>query len=118
MNQYIYVLSVNGLLFLISLIFYFFPPKKINNLYGYRTHRSMANEDIWHFANSFFNKTLLIYASLSFVAALGLAFIFPTLMTGWFPMAFLFFTLGICIYATEKKLNQYFDKEGNRNTRK
>lgn len=114
MNPYVYVISVNGLMFLISVIFYFFPPKKINSLYGYRTHRTMQNEDVWNFANTLFNKILLKYASISFVAALALAYLYPNLMTSWFPMGFLFFTLLVCIIATENALNQHFDKEGNR----
>ncbi len=114
MDPYIYVLSVNGLMFLISIIFYFFPPKKINSLYGYRTHRTMANEEIWNFANSFFNKNLIRYAAISFAAALVLAYLYPALMTGWFPMAFLFFTLLVVILSTENELNKYYDKEGNK----
>jgi uncharacterized membrane protein len=113
-NPYIYVLSVNGLMFVISVIFYFFPPKKINSLYGYRTHRTMQNQDIWDFANTLFNKTLLYYSAISLAAALALAFLYPALMTSWFPMGFLFFTLLVCIIATENGLNQNFDKEGNR----
>lgn len=114
MSPYIYVLSVNGLLFLISLIFYFFPPKKINQLYGYRTQRTMANEDVWNFANALFNKTLITYSSISLVAAMALAYLYPDLMTSWFPMGFLFFTILVCIITTENALNQNFDKEGNR----
>lgn len=114
MDPFIYVASVNGLMFLISLIFYFFPPKKINRLYGYRTHRTMANEEIWNFANSFFNKNLIRYAGISFAAALVLAYLYPALMIGWFPMAFLCFTLLIVILSTENELNKYYDKEGNK----
>ena len=114
MDAFLYVLSVNGLMFLISLIFYFFPPKKINSLYGYRTHRTMQNKDIWDFANSLFTQTLLKYAGISFVAALALAYLYPALMTSWFPMAFLFFTLFVCILTTENELNKNFDKEGKR----
>jgi len=74
----------------------------------------MQNEDIWNFANSFFNKNLIIYAGISFVAAMVLTFLFPALMNSWFPMAFLCFTLLIVILSTEKELNKHFDKEGNR----
>lgn len=118
MSPYIYVLTVNGLLFVLSIIFYFFPPKKINSLYGYRTHRTMQNDDIWNFANSLFNRTLIKYASISFVAAMALAYLYPDLMTSWFPMAFLFFTVLVCIITTENALNQNFDKEGNRISKK
>ena len=74
MNPYIYVLSINGLLFFFSLVFYFFPPKKINNFYGYRTKKSMLNDDIWSFANQQFNKSFIRYSFLGFLAALFLHF--------------------------------------------
>ena len=114
MNTYIYVLSVNGLLFLMSIIFNLFPPKKINNFYGYRTPRTIQNQDIWEFANSVFNKTLLSYSAIGFLASMLLTYLYQNLMDSWFPMAFLFFTLLVCIIKTENLLNQYFDKEGNR----
>ena len=114
MNTYIYVLSVNGLLFLMSIIFNLFPPKKINNFYGYRTPRTIQNQDIWEFANSVFNKTLLSYSAIGFLASMLLTYLYQDFMDSWFPMAFLFFTLLVCIVKTENLLNQYFDKEGNR----
>ena len=32
------------------------PPKTINNIYGYRTHRSMKNQDMWNFAHLYCGK--------------------------------------------------------------
>ncbi|WP_198517107.1 SdpI family protein [Tenacibaculum sp. SZ-18] len=112
MNPVYYVLSVNGLLFLLSIVFYYNPPKKINGLYGYRTPRTMANQDIWDFANGFFNKQLLQYAGISFAAALGLSFIAKE--TSWQPIAIMVITLGVCVLKTEQELNKYYDKEGNK----
>jgi uncharacterized membrane protein len=113
-EEYLYVLSVNGLLLLISIIFNYFPPKKINSLYGYRTHKSMLNDDIWQFANTIFNKTLISYATVSFLVALLLAYLNPEMMTGWAPMALLFFTVIVCIYKTEQEIKKHFDDEGKR----
>jgi len=31
-------------------------PKEINYVYGYRTKRSMMNEETWRFANQYFGK--------------------------------------------------------------
>ena len=118
MNAFIYVLSVNGLLFFFSLIFYFFPPKKINDFYGYRTYRTMKNKDVWDFSNKFFNKTLLLYSGICFIVALGLAYLNLTWMSSWVPMGLLAFTVVVCIASTEKSLNENFDKEGNRKTKK
>ncbi len=114
MDAFVYVLSVNGLIFFLSIIFYYVPPKKINSIYGYRTHRTMQNKEIWDLANQSFSKTLLIYSGISFVVALLLAYLNPELMTSWVPMALMIFTLLICIISTEKVLNEKFDKEGNK----
>jgi uncharacterized membrane protein len=62
MSPILYVMTTNGLLFLLSILFYKFPPKKINSLYGYRTVKAMQNQQIWDFANGIFNKNLLIYS--------------------------------------------------------
>ena len=112
MNPYYYVLSVNGLLFLMSIIFYFFPPKKINSLYGYRTNRTMLNETIWNFANKFFTKELLKYAGISFVAALLLVIFNKTL--SWQPMAIMLLSLAVSVIKTEQVLTKNFDEEGRK----
>ena len=47
-------------------------PKEINYVYGYRTKRSMMNEETWRFANQYFGKAWylcgLISAPLSVIA--------------------------------------------------
>ncbi|OSY88746.1 hypothetical protein WH52_03470 [Tenacibaculum holothuriorum] len=112
MNPYYYVLSINGLLFLLSIVFYFFPPKKINSLYGYRTNRTMLNETIWNFANTFFTKELLKYAGFSFVAALLLVVFNKSI--SWQPMAIMLLSLAVSVIKTEQELTKNFDKEGKR----
>lgn len=112
MNPYYYVLSVNGLLFVFSLIFYFFPPKKINHLYGYRTPKSMKNDDVWQYANTFFTKQFLIYSAISLVASLVLASINSSIT--WQPMAILLLSIGVAVLKTEQSINKTFDDEGNR----
>ena len=118
MDAFIYVLSVNGFIFFLSIIFYFFPPKKINKIYGYRTHRTMQNDDIWSFSNNLFSITLLKYTGIGFIAALALTFINEVLMNSWFSMAFMIFTLLIAVISTEKELSKNFDDEGNKKTKK
>jgi len=113
MYPYIYVISVNGVLFFFSILFYFFPPKKINALYGYRTNKSMLNEEIWNFVCSFFMLTLLIYAGFSFVAALFLVFISSAEMT-WQPMAIMLLSLAVSVIKTEQVLSKNFDADGKK----
>ena len=112
-DAFIYVLTTNGLLFVVSIIFWQFPPKKINNLYGYRTHKSMANQDIWDFANTVFNKNLIIYSAFSFGAGLLFAYLAPE-KTSWQPMVLVLLSILVSIIKTERLLKDNFDEEGNR----
>lgn len=113
MSPFIYVLTTNGVLFLISVIFFKFPPKKINNLYGYRTHKAMLNQEIWNFANTNFNQTFLKYSGISFIAALLLASIATSELT-WQPMVFAVLSIIVSIIKTEKSLSNNFTDEGKR----
>ena len=112
-DAFIYVLSTNGLLFILSLIFWKFPPKKINSLYGYRTHKSMQNQEIWDFANTTFNTHLIKYTALSFVGGLLFAYLYPT-NTSWQPMALVILSILVCIIKTERELKENFDENGKR----
>lgn len=117
MDAFTYVLSINGLIFLLSTIFYFFPPKKINSIYGYRTQRTMSNNDVWSFANSLFSTVLMKYSGVSLIVALLLTFLSGALMNSWLPMALMIFTLIVSIIQTEKGLNKNFDQKGDRKTK-
>lgn len=44
---------VGLIIFVVGLISYYFPPKKINDLYGYRTSSSKKNQQTWDVANRF-----------------------------------------------------------------
>jgi uncharacterized membrane protein len=113
MSAFIYVLTTNGVLFLISIIFWKFPPKKINRLYGYRTPKAMQNEDIWHYANTTFNLAFLKYSGISFVFALLLASISATELT-WQPMVFVALAILVSLIKTERAINENFNDEGKR----
>lgn len=66
-EQRIVLLAIGGsyvLLLLLGLVFYFYPPKKINGLYGYRTPRSMKNLENWHFANKLSARLMLRYTAV------------------------------------------------------
>lgn len=113
MSPFIYVLTTNGLLFLISIIFWKFPPKKINSLYGYRTPKAMLNLKIWHFANAVFNKNLLIYAGISFLGGLVFAN-FATKELTWQPMILVLLSVLVSIIKTERALSDNFTEEGKK----
>ena len=106
-------MSTNGLLFLLSIIFYKFPPKKINAIYGYRTPKAMLNEEIWGFANGIFNKNLLIYAGISFIAGLVFAN-FTAIELTWQPMVLVLLSILVSIIKTERALSDNFTDEGKK----
>ena len=113
MDPFIYVLTTNGVLFLISIIFWKFPPKKINNLYGYRTPKAMQNQQILDFANTTFNQTFLKYSGFSLLAALLLASMAKGELT-WQPMVFVGLAILVSIIKTERALNDNFTEEGKK----
>ena len=43
-----------------GITFFLIPPKKINSFYGYRTRRSMQNNETWEFAHKFSGKIMFI----------------------------------------------------------
>lgn len=110
MSSYEYVLSVNGLLFFLSVLFFFFPAKKMSTIYGYRTNKTIKNDAIWNYANTFFSKQLLVYSSISFVFAMILAFVNPII--SWQPMAIMLLAIAVSVIKTEQQLFNNFDEEG------
>ena len=95
-------------------------PKEINYVYGYRTKRSMMNEETWRFANQYFGKEWylcgLILAPLSVIA---IAIVFGkgpgTVGTvgGIITMLQMLSLIG-AIVPTESELKKNFDENGKR----
>ena len=107
-------LLIGPLMILISYIFAKYPPKKINDLYGYRTKRSIRNQDCWNFANRH-SIRLMWKISLLTCVVQGIGVILldegVALLTATIVLVA---TLIYSVYLTEKALKNTFDKEGNR----
>jgi uncharacterized membrane protein len=54
--------SLGPLLLIFAYLYKRFPPKKINSLYGYRTSRSMKNQEAWECGNTYSAQALLLVA--------------------------------------------------------
>ena len=55
-------LVLPGIIFLIfGAVMYFFPPKKINGWYGYRTGGSMKIQKNWRFAQKYSAKVMMVF---------------------------------------------------------
>ena len=102
-----------GIVFIIAaLILYFFPPKKINYLYGYRTRSSIKNQQVWDFSQKYSAVKML---------QLGLFLIVVSLLHIFIPISqdhTTFIEIGLvilgCIYmfvTTEKALKKNFLNE-------
>jgi uncharacterized membrane protein len=113
MSPFIYVLTTNGVLFLISIIYWKFPPNKINSWYGYRTPKAMQNQQIWDFANTNFNQTFLMYSGFSLLGGLLLAS-FTKVELNWEPMILVMLSIIVSIIKTERAINDNFSEEGKR----
>ncbi len=71
-----------------------YPPKKINYLYGYRTRRSMKNQESWDFAQQYSAKEMI---------KLGFGFIILSivgLFVDFNKIAELIVALGVMIWST------------------
>ena len=57
------------ILTVIGLVFWMYPPKKINGLYGYRTTRSCKSQETWDFAQRYSAKLLTIFGFAALIVA-------------------------------------------------
>jgi uncharacterized membrane protein len=118
MASWIFGPQIAGTLFLImGLIFNKFPPKKINELYGYRTLASKKNQQTWDVANRYAAKYMIRCGII--VLIIGLLFTgilkeipIPGKIKGALTALF-FISSGIIpcillIVATEKHLDKIF----------
>ncbi|MBF45160.1 MAG: hypothetical protein CMD38_02520 [Flavobacteriales bacterium] len=108
-------LLIGPLMLVISLIFFYFPPKKINLIYGHRTTLSMKNQDTWKEANKRSIHMMLLVSALTCILQLiGIFFNINQETTILNATGFLVAGLIIGVIVIEKQLKAIFDKDGNR----
>ncbi len=95
-------------------------PKRINSWYGYRTERSMKNEDTWKFAHDYCGKLWWKWGWIILLpSAIPLLFLLNASedAVGFTAVAVLvaqsIVMIG-AIFPTERALKQTFDENGNR----
>lgn len=96
------------------------PPKNINGICGYRTKRSMQNEDTWAFAHRVCGKLWLIVGLILLVLTAAFTFLFKsavvetlgTLCTVLVAVQTAILLITICL--VETALKKYFDENGKR----
>ncbi|MDO5410522.1 MAG: SdpI family protein [Lachnospiraceae bacterium] len=95
-------------------------PAKINYVFGYRTSRSMKNEDTWKFAHQYFGRLwhkgglfLLVVTVLAMLPVYGKSIDF----VGGYASVLCILQMVVMmfpIFLTESALKKNFDQEGNR----
>ena len=97
------------------------PPKKINGFYGYRTSRSMKNQETWDFAQRYMGKVWWKWGwAMIPPAVLGqtLTLLCPDAESIYYWGLALTIAetvvLMVSIIPVERALKQNFDKDGNR----
>ena len=96
-------------------------PKKINYVFGYRTARSMKNEDTWKFAHNFIGKIWLVCGAVLLVVGTASFFTFTANKNENAESIASLVILGVqilvlmcSIIPTESALKKTFDENGNR----
>lgn len=107
------VLFLSGLVFIIaSLILYKFPPKKINNFYGYRTTSSMKSQIKWDFSQKYSAvKMLQTGLALILFSFINHAAFISSKFSNFISIGLLIFG---CIYlflSTEKAIKKKFPNQ-------
>lgn len=106
-------LLLGPLLLIIMLVVKRNPPKKINKLYGYRTRRSMKNQNTWDESNQFSTELMIKSAILTIFFQIIAYLIFDFQVAYISSIIFLLVALIITIPLTERHLKKLFDKDGN-----
>ena len=76
-ENFLHVATLVGTIYILAaLISHFFPPKKINHLYGYRTVNSMKNQEQWDFAQKY-STIQMVKAGFLMVILSAIGFVIP-----------------------------------------
>lgn len=108
------------IMFMSSFYFIAGGPKNINNIFGYRTGRSMINKDTWIFAHEYCGKLWLKVSIVFILASIVIMLcLIKTDQRVFVAVGFVIFiaefvTLFFTINKTEKALADNFDIKGNR----
>ena len=116
----IVVLLIPLTMLLFGWLFFRRTPKEINYVFGYRTKRSMRNEETWKFANQYLGKVWYLCGLLSApLSVIAMAIVFEkgteTMSTVGFVITMIqTIPLVGAMISTEIALEKNFDENGRR----
>lgn len=107
-------LVVAGIIFfLIGVFFKFFPPRKINHIYGWRTSFAMKNIDIWNEAQRYGANLFIIGGLINIFTGL-LLYAFLRSMHEKIGFNAMLVSAVVISLLGELHLRQVFNKDGSR----
>jgi len=102
-------LLVGGVFLFIGFLFYQFPPKKINGLYGYRTPASMESQERWDFAQKYSSVEMMKSGLLLLLLCLpGLIFFPPREAAVFIGLGLMLLVVIIMIVRVERAIKRKF----------
>lgn len=107
-------LLITFIMVVVTLWFNFKPPTKINSYYGYRTTRSMINQNTWVAANNYSGNLMLIIIGVFVTGQYALIKQVGGKKSLFYAGVLLIILLLAVMTLTESYLKRHFDEEGNR----
>lgn len=107
----LFLIPIPSLMILFGWIWRKYPPKKINWIYGYRTKRSMKDENSWVFAQNYLSKVWLSLGLVLFFVSILISLILKIKkldIPNWIYYGELFILL-FSLVIVELKLREEFD---------
>lgn len=101
---------LSGIIFIITgFVMFKFPPKNINMLYGYRTTRSMKNQEQWDFSQKYSAK-LLIFCGVFLILTSNISLLITINNKAklFISLALIFGSVIFLLFKTENELKKRF----------
>jgi len=99
-------MSIGPVIIAISIIFIKFSPKKINNIYGYRTKNSMKTQEAWDYANNTFAKNFLYIGIITTTAQIIATMLFDHIIGIFVGLTTMSVLISVLVMIIEKNLRK------------
>ena len=109
MNEFLEMPLFLGIVFFtLGLLLYFFPPKKINIIYGYKTSNSMQSQERWDFAQKYSSVKMIQIGLAILILSFALS-LFNFKDNNYVGIVVLIISVFYIIFFTEKAIKSKFD---------
>lgn len=109
-SQITFIAVMGGVIFVLAgMLMYFYPPKEISGLFGYRTAASMKSQENWDFAQIYSAQKMMLSGTV--LCIIGILAGFVSMSENLQIVIGLSILISSCIYlfiSTEKALKQKF----------